>query len=736
MGETGPPKEVFLLAECSAIDLYLIDCKLTVNYHHYSPTNIECDHFYCNRIHSRKYGFFTSFDANLREKISAKVCFGCLSREKDFEQQTIKVFDQINIVNSTKYFKFCQIGESLYEINTFALINCKESNLIDYFTPKTINYSDVEVDYDQELYPERYRKKFNEYIKGTLDDCPPILIVVKIISIQKSSSDPDDEAFAEVLVFYRPQNCFKNLDEIINYPLNELFITDIKMKIECSKLVYNCSVNYKDTCSNYSYPFNCHKQFICNKRYDSLTGHLLDCSQSELGLSQLTDKENDLNFKPLKCLDLFAGCGGLSHGFEKSGLCLNKWAVEKDPNTAKSFQANFPEATVYNDDCNLLFQKLTNGSLSNLPGKGDVEMILAGPPCQGYSSLNRFSRNIYSTFKNSLVATFLSYVDYYRPKLVVFENVRDFVQFEKNKIFKLTISCLLKMDYQVNFGVTQAGLYGLPQSRRRIFIIASSPEILLPNLPQPNHIFSKRCTQLDINVADKKIFSQIDISKGFLRPTTVSDAICDLSFQVENSIQHLDYYKCDPITDFQKLMRKSPSTTVSLHISPKISELIQSRIDHIPYSLGADWRDLPNISMVLSSGLFVEKLKYNYKDAKYDDPDDARFRGVCKCASGNLKDCNKSQSRQENTLIPWGFVHTANRNYQWSGLFGRLQWNGIFNTTITKTVPSSKQGCILHPSHNRTISIRECARSQSFPDNYQFFGSPSDIIAQVAIQFN
>ena len=67
---------------------------------------------------------------------------------------------------------------------------------------------------------------------------------------------------------------------------------------------------------------------------------------------------------------------------------------------------------------------------------------------------------------------------------------------------------------------------------------------------------------------------------------------------------------------------------------------------------------------------------------------------------------------QSNTLIPWCLPHSAHRNNQWSGLYGRLEWEGHFSTTVTDPEPMTKQGRVLHPEQHRVVSIRECARSQ------------------------
>eukprot|EP00112_Aurelia_sp_Birch-Aquarium-sp1_P017776 Seg416.8 transcript_id=Seg416.8/GoldUCD/mRNA.D3Y31 product="DNA methyltransferase 1" protein_id=Seg416.8/GoldUCD/D3Y31 len=141
--------------------------------------------------------------------------------------------------------------------------------------------------------------------------------------------------------------------------------------------------------------------------------------------------------RKLRSLDVFAGCGGLSQGFHQSGIAETCWAIEKEEPAAQAFRLNNPNAAVFTDDCNLLLQQVMEflvGSQSlfahralgtdnecskrfmfdlydaligkeydangqRLPQKGDVELLCGGPPCQGFSGMNRFNSREYSKFK-------------------------------------------------------------------------------------------------------------------------------------------------------------------------------------------------------------------------------------------------------------------------------------------------------------------------------------------------
>lgn len=85
--------------------------------------------------------------------------------------------------------------------------------------------------------------------------------------------------------------------------------------------------------------------------------------------------------------------------------------------------------------------------------------------------------------------------------------------------------------------------------------------------------------------------------------------------------------------------------------------------------------------------LFLHDLIKPFRTKKQGKSEPAR--GVCLCSTG--KPCDPSD-RQFNTLIPWCLPHTGDRHNHWAGLYGRLEWDGFFSTTVTNPEPMGKQG--------------------------------------------
>ncbi|KAJ1947363.1 hypothetical protein EC988_005428, partial [Linderina pennispora] len=147
---------------------------------------------------------------------------------------------------------------------------------------------------------------------------------------------------------------------------------------------------------------------------------------------------------PLRALDLFSGCGGITQGMDQSGVVKTKWAVEYMPSAGMTFARNHPHAQVYNQCSNLLLDsaikahhgiqteplinKFNDKPLPPMPQPGDVDFIYCGPPCQGFSRCNRFIKA--DDIKTSLIANALSYVDFYRPTYFLLENVRGLLDYK------------------------------------------------------------------------------------------------------------------------------------------------------------------------------------------------------------------------------------------------------------------------------------------------------------------
>lgn len=174
----------------------------------------------------------------------------------------------------------------------------------------------------------------------------------------------------------------------------------------------------------------------------------------------------------MKIIDLFAGCGGLSLGFELAGFDI-PLAIEKDEWASETYKKNHPNTNVITGDITQIIDLKNILSKENLP----IDGIIGGPPCQGFSLSGNRDKN---DPRNSLFMEFVRFVKYYNPKFFVMENVTGILSM-KTKDNQNVKDLILKEYYQAGYNVKicklNAAEYGVPQSRLRIVFIGIRKDI-------------------------------------------------------------------------------------------------------------------------------------------------------------------------------------------------------------------------------------------------------------------
>ncbi|EPS62932.1 cytosine-specific methyltransferase, partial [Genlisea aurea] len=607
--------------------------------------------------------------------------------------------------------------------------NVKEKFLLDKslgsFTYRGIKYSIDDYVYATPSYFSEERE--SELFKGGRNVGLKAYVVCQLLEIvNDSQSKRCDASSVQVKVrrFFRPEDV--SIEKAYSSDIYELYYSDEIHTIPVDIVEGKCEIRRKKDFEPQESASISDHVFYCEYQYDPSKGSLkkvlshIKFSPGQSNAETMSRKkgkwkEGEAHTKSpmlekvsergsLATLDVFSGCGGLSEGLQQSGICacVTKWAIEYDKAAADAFKLNHPEASVFISNCNVILRAvmqkcgdvddcistpeaaelaalLSQEEIDNLPLPGQVDFINGGPPCQGFSGMNRFNQSTWSKVQCEMILAFLSFADYYRPKFFLLENVRNFVSFNRGQTFRLTLASLLEMGYQVRFGILEAGAYGVPQSRKRAFIWAASPDEILPEWPEPVHVFA--APELRISLSRNSHYSAVRSTSGGapFRSLTVRDTIHDLPPVTNGASKTSLEYAGEPVSWFQKKIRGSMDVLRD-HISKEMNELNLIRCGRIPKRPGADWRDLPNEKVKLSTGQVVD-------------------------------------------LIPWCLPNTAERHNQWKGLFGRLDWEGNFPTSITDPQPMGKVGMCFHPEQDRIVTVRECARSQGFPDSYIFSGN-------------
>lgn len=177
-------------------------------------------------------------------------------------------------------------------------------------------------------------------------------------------------------------------------------------------------------------------------------------------------------------IDLFAGAGGLSLGFEQAGFDVAA-AVEIDPVHCAAHEFNFPKcATLCRD-----VSKISGGEIRAAAGVGkrDIDVVFGGAPCQGFSMIGQ---RAIDDPRNSLVKHYVRIVRELSPKYFVFENVKG-LMIGGHRRFLDEIVELLSEDYDVAlpYRVLNAADYGVPQDRRRLFLMGARRGLKVPTYP-------------------------------------------------------------------------------------------------------------------------------------------------------------------------------------------------------------------------------------------------------------
>ena len=178
-------------------------------------------------------------------------------------------------------------------------------------------------------------------------------------------------------------------------------------------------------------------------------------------------------------VDLFAGAGGFSLGFEKAGF-KNLFAIEFDETIAKTYKRNFPNNNMIIAD----IKAVDNKTLKKLVNNKEVDIVVGGPPCQGFSLAGNIGRTFVEDERNSLFKEFLRVVDILKPKMFIMENVSRMKSHNKGKTILEIKNAFENIGYKVDYQVLQASNYNVPQNRSRIFIVGTRE--LKFNFPTPS----------------------------------------------------------------------------------------------------------------------------------------------------------------------------------------------------------------------------------------------------------
>ena len=173
--------------------------------------------------------------------------------------------------------------------------------------------------------------------------------------------------------------------------------------------------------------------------------------------------------KQYNTLDLFSGAGGFSLGFLKSGAFNILLSIDNNPKLSITYEKNFNFIKHINRDI-LTFDDM---AIQELQKKYNFEVIIGGPPCQGFSLAGKIGRMELQDDRNKLFLAYLNFIRNSKPKIFIMENVATLARHNKRQTLKEILECFSNIGYDVKYEILNAKDYGIAQNRSRIFIIGT-----------------------------------------------------------------------------------------------------------------------------------------------------------------------------------------------------------------------------------------------------------------------
>ena len=300
--------------------------------------------------------------------------------------------------------------------------------------------------------------------------------------------------------------------------------------------------------------------------------------------------------------------------------------------------------------------------------KGELDLLAGGPPCQGFS-INAPVRSVFDQ-RNHLFKEYLRFVNAFAPRAILIENVPGLVSFEHGATLHAILESLSQLGYGADVQILGAAYYGVPQMRWRTIIIGTRGKPL-PSRAFPEPTFHAPIKPNFTTTFNGQVLVKLPSIAASTHFTTVEEAIGDLPpLKAGEKGEKIKEYYCNPKCDYQRRLRIG-SSGVYNHEAPRLSKINMDRLKYI--KPGGNWTDIPK------------------------------------------------------ELLPKG-MQRANKGDH-TKRYGRVTPDGLASTILTKCDPH--WGAYFHYNQDRTFTVREAARIQSFPDHYVFLGSQAEQYAQV-----
>ncbi|KAF7544335.1 hypothetical protein G7046_g9809 [Stylonectria norvegica] len=388
----------------------------------------------------------------------------------------------------------------------------------------------------------------------------------------------------------------------------------------------------------------------------------------------------------LRGLDLFCGGGNFGRGLEDGGGIAMQWANDYDSKAMHTYMANTsgPDAVApFLGSIDDLQRQAMQGHFSRkVPRVGDVDFISGGSPCPGFSHLTNDKTTLAQRKNQSLVAAFGSFVDLYRPRYGLLENVPGIVQKRANRdqdVFSQLICAVVGLGYQTQFFFLDASSCGASQRRSRVFLAFAAPGYTLPKRPLQTHSHPPNTKAISLgNLPNGESMAERLMPEATpFKFVSGSEATADLP-RIHDAKPDI----CVPFPDHR--------------ISLGITKQLRAKISLIP----------------------TRPWGSNFATAWYGPG--TSTSAIRRPGSGTL-------TASERLVFPVDTGSSLSRTQRNSNAYGRQFPHRLIETVVTSQSPSdAKNGRMLHWEEDRVLTIMEARRAQGFRDDDVLLGSPPD----------
>jgi DNA (cytosine-5)-methyltransferase 1 len=440
----------------------------------------------------------------------------------------------------------------------------------------------------------------------------------------------------------------------------------------------------------------------------------------------------------LRVLDLFSGCGGLSLGFQKAGYEIVA-SIELDNHAAASHAANFhaEKFTIHNKardiqqtDPASFFREL--GLAGNT--REQIDVVIGGPPCQAFTRIGRAKlREIKSDLnaflndpRSQLYKSYLEYVSALKPLVILMENVPDILNYGGVNIADKICDDLVGFGYDCKYTLLNSVFYGIPQMRERMFLVAIHKDlkskIIFPTpthtteLPKGYHgsrnVALKNILSHEIHSyytpppqSEKNLPDAITVHTALEDLPEIKDHLLGLLTKGKSKINELKPYKLkEPKNEYQHLMRFWPSFETKQLVGANV-------IRYLP-------RDYP---------IFREMNPGDQYPQALEKANQILLRKIKRLEKKNMTlstESAKYKQLKKQTIPPYDVSKFPNK-------WRKMESDKPGRTLMAHLGKDSYSHIHYDSNQARTISVREAARLQSFPDGFVFSGSMNSAFRQI-----